>query len=72
MSNPVTPPASAWSTNVVATATGVRVTIMLTTDTTPMKEFRPFLDVDLDEAHATELLGNLMRGLADFRAGRQL
>ena len=40
----------------------VRVSVMLSLDPGPLREFRPFLDVDLDEAHATELFGKL--GLA--------
>jgi hypothetical protein len=40
---------------------------MLSPDPGPMREFRPFLDVDLDEAHATELLGKLTLALETMR-----
>ncbi|MBI0530066.1 hypothetical protein [Sphingomonas sp. TX0522] len=40
----------------------VRLSVLLSTDPGPVREFRPFLDVTLDEAHAIMLFGEL--GLA--------
>lgn len=45
----------------------VVVSAMLSLDAGPMREFRPFLDIALDEAHATELLGKLTIALRDLR-----
>jgi hypothetical protein len=45
----------------------VRLEAMLSLDLGPMREFRPFLTIDLDEAHATELLGKLALALDQRR-----
>lgn len=50
----------------------VRLTVMLTTDSGPYREFRPFLDVELDEPHAIMLFGELglaLQSFTDDRAG---
>lgn len=63
-----------WSTEVdVVTPAGsdekqVRVGLYLTTDPGPARTFRHFLDFDLDEAHATEMLGKLTLALRNLRA----
>lgn len=46
---------------------GIRLSLLLSTDLGPMRSFRHFLDVDLDEAHATELLGKLTLAFRDLR-----
>lgn len=51
----------------------VRVTVLLSTDLGPHREFRPFLDVDLDERHALmlfEQLGFVLQSFTNERAGR--
>lgn len=58
-----------WSTEVDLMPDGnICVRVMLSTDPGAMRVFRPFLDVDLDEAHATELLGKLSIALRDRRS----
>jgi hypothetical protein len=52
-----------WSTEVDRAGDRVVVRVMLSLDAGPIREFRPFLDVELDEAHATELLGKLSLAL---------
>lgn len=53
-----------WSTDVeLLDDHKVRINILLSTDKGPARGFRPYLDVDLDEAHATELLGKLALAL---------
>lgn len=50
----------------------VRLTVMLSTDAGPCREFRPFLDVELDEPHAIMLFGELglaLQSFTDERAG---
>jgi hypothetical protein len=60
-----------WSTEAALQQDGtIRVTAMLSTDPGPAREFRPLLDIDLDEAHATELLGKLELALQDLRESR--
>jgi hypothetical protein len=54
-------------TDVVDEENVVRLSLHLSTDIGPMRAFRRFLDVDLDEAHATELLGKLAIALRDLR-----
>ena len=49
----------------------VRVQLLLSTDPGPMREFRHFLSVDLDEAHAAELFGKLGLALRRLREGGQ-
>jgi hypothetical protein len=44
---------------------------MLSLDPGPMREFRPMLDVYLDEAHATELLGKVGLALQNLRGARE-
>jgi len=62
-----------WSTEVELAKNGetVVVQVMLSTDGGPARMFRPFLDVDLDEAHATELLGKLGLALTNLRQARE-
>lgn len=48
-----------WSTEVEIEGDLVVVSIMLSFDPGPLRMFQPVLDVQLDEAHATELLGKL-------------
>lgn len=48
----------------------VRVNLMLSLDPGPVREFRPFLEFDLDEAHATELLGMLTIALRSIREAK--
>ncbi len=58
-----------WSAELDTTSHGtVIVSLMLSLDPGPMREFRPFLDVELDEAHATELFGKLGQALQAIRA----
>lgn len=49
----------------------VRLSIMLSTDEGPAREFRRFVSFDLDEAHATELVGELAVALAKLRDARK-
>lgn len=48
-----------WSTEVESDGDVIRIQVMLSLDAGPMRVIRPFLDVDLDDAHANELLGKL-------------
>lgn len=57
-----------WSTEVELVGEHVRVQVMLSLDPGPMREFRPLLDVYLDEAHATELLGKVGLALQNLRS----
>lgn len=62
---------SPWSTEVeILDPERLRVVVMLSGDPGPAREFQRFLDVDLDEAHATELLGKLALALQDMRTQR--
>ena len=45
----------------------MRLTVWLSTDRGPLREFRPFITFALDEAHATELLGSTAIALRDAR-----
>ncbi|MDQ0250935.1 hypothetical protein J2W22_002999 [Sphingomonas kyeonggiensis] len=58
-----------WSTDVRLDRDGdnIVVELMLSTDPGPARGFRHFLDVPLDEAHATELLGKLALALDERR-----
>lgn len=49
----------------------VRVDLMLSLDRGPMREFRSFLEFDLDEGHATELLGKLTIALRKLRQAKE-
>lgn len=60
-----------WSTEVELVGEHVRVQVMLSLDPGPMREFRPMLDVYLDEAHATELLGKVGLALQNLRGARE-
>ena len=61
-----------WSTDVeVLDAGHIRVQIMLSLDPGPVRVFDPFLSVDLDEAHATELLCKLGMALQERRQRAQ-
>ena len=63
-----TDPPCPWSFEVAdAGDTGIRITVLLSTDPGPLRTFRPFLELDVDEAHATELLGKLSLALAQRR-----
>ncbi|MDE0880526.1 MAG: hypothetical protein OSB00_17980 [Sphingomonas bacterium] len=53
---------SPFSTSTERVGDRVKITIMLSTDPGPMREFRPLFDIELDEAHAIMLFGEL--GLA--------
>ena len=59
-----------WSMDAELSADGrsIEVIALLTFDARPMREFREFLRVELDEAHATELLGKLSLALRELRA----
>ena len=60
-----TDPPCPWSFEVEdADDAGIRIKVLLSTDPGPLRTFRPFLDLDIDEAHATELLGKLSLALA--------
>ena len=57
-----------WSTEVeVLDVEHIRVQIMLSLDPGPVRAFAPFLSVDLDEAHATELFCKLGMALQERR-----
>ncbi|MCW3837842.1 hypothetical protein ACFQ1E_17495 [Sphingomonas canadensis] len=58
-----------WSTEVGLSPSGqfVRVQLLLSTDPGPARGFRPFLEFELDEAHATELLSKLVLTLEELR-----
>lgn len=58
-----------WSTEVRLDADGdnIIVELLLSVDPGPARGFRPFLDVPLDAAHATELLGKLVLALEERR-----
>ena len=49
----------------------VRMTVMLSTDPGPMREFRAFLDVELDELNAIMLFGELGLALQSFQDQRE-
>lgn len=53
---------SPWSAAAEVDGETVALSILLTTDAGPMREFKPYLDVALDEPHALILFGEL--GLA--------
>lgn len=61
-----------WSTavDIIDAEQIIRVSLMLSLDAGPLREFRPFLDVDLDEAHALELFGALGFALDRLRTAR--
>jgi hypothetical protein len=62
-----------WTTSTEVDGNQVVVTVMMSTDAGPMREFRPFLDVVLDETHALVLFGELglaLQALSDARAAR--
>ena len=60
-----TDPPCPWSFEVADCDDGrIRVTVLLSTNPGPLRTFRPFLELDVDEAHATELLGKLSLALA--------
>lgn len=46
----------------------IRIAVLLSTDPGPVRAFQCFLEFDLDEAHATELLGELSIALQKLRA----
>lgn len=48
----------------------VCLTVLASSDPGPVREFRPVIDFDLDEAHATELLGKLTIALDRLRRDR--
>lgn len=56
-----------WSTEVSVEGDEIVVQLLLSTDPGPAREFRAFLDVPLDEAHATELLAKLSQALHSLR-----
>ncbi len=60
-----------WSTEVELRGEHVRVQVMLSLDPGPIREFRPVLDVYLDEAHATELFGKIGLALQNLRGQRE-
>ncbi|MDF1506313.1 hypothetical protein [Roseisolibacter sp. H3M3-2] len=68
MPGPFTP----WSVDAdIGEANTIELTAMLSLDPGPMREFRPFLILNLDEAHATELLGKLSLALMRLRDNRE-
>lgn len=48
-----------WSCSVARDGDLITLEVLLTTDSGPVREFRPFLYVTLDEAHAIILFGEL-------------
>jgi len=56
-----------WSTEVEVADDLIVVKFMVSMDPGPMREFRPFLDVPLDEGHASELLSKLSMALRSLR-----
>lgn len=48
-----------WSCSVARDGDLITLEVLLTNDSGPMREFRPYLDVTLDEAHAIILFGEL-------------
>lgn len=59
-----------WTTSTSLEGDTVVVTVMLSTDAGPAREFRSFLDVPLDEPHAIMLFGELglaLQAIADRR-----
>ncbi len=48
----------------------VVVTVLMSTDAAPPREFRPFLDVRLDEANAIILFGELGLALQSISAAK--
>ena len=49
----------------------IELTVFVSTDQTPMKEFRPVLTCRLDEMHALELFGTLSIAMARLRERRE-
>lgn len=69
---PVTLPAGPFLSADVAFVEGeIRLTVYLSTDPGPLREFRPFIIVPLDEMHALELGGTCMIALRDARQARE-
>lgn len=67
----VTMPATpALSADVAFSDGELKLTIYLSTDPGPMREFRPFIIVPLDDMRALELLGTASIALRDWRAAQ--
>ena len=60
-----------WSVAADLVGDIVRLDAMLSLDPGPMREFRPFLTIDLDEAHASQLLAQLGAALHGLRRERE-
>lgn len=60
-----------WSASVALDGDCVRLSLLLSTDSGPVRMFREYLTVDLDEAHATMLLGELAVSLELLRGMRR-
>jgi hypothetical protein len=56
-----------WSAEAELDGAVVRLSVQLTTDPGPARAFREFLSVELDEAHATVLFGQLGLALQALR-----
>lgn len=63
--------ATPWSTDVDLNSDRVVVTLLLSLDPGPARVFRPFLDIELDEAEATELVAKLAVALSTLRDARK-
>ncbi|WP_156680045.1 hypothetical protein [Sphingomonas profundi] len=61
-------PATRYSADARYEGGVITVTAYASDDPGPMREFRPVVTIELDEAHATELLGTLMIALDTPRA----
>lgn len=59
-----------WSCSIERNADLLRLTLLHTTDAGPARTFTAFLDIDIDEAHALILMGELGIALQELSEER--